>query len=115
MLVKVVRQQQVASIPEENVPTSQSKEQKVQEKRSILIPTIVGKSVVGSAQHDLLQSRARTRASTTITAPASQRAPEKTPDNQNSAAKSGSKTQSKLQPQENTNSEKGRLYYLLYC
>jgi len=110
MLVKVDRQQQVASIPEENVPTSQSKEQKVQEKRSILIPTIVGKSVVGSAQHALLQSRARARASTTRTAPVSQRAPQKTRDNQNSAAKSGSKTQSKLQPQENTNSEKGRLY-----
>jgi hypothetical protein len=50
--------QSVNSIPEERISSPPSTDEK---KRSIMIPTIVGKSVKGSAQQALLHSRQRAR------------------------------------------------------
>lgn len=85
--------QQVASIPEEPVTNNRQKRRE----RSILIPTIVGKSVKGSAHQALLHSRQRARANTakpTASKIGSQRSYQKAKEN------SGSKSSSSLQQHE---------------
>jgi hypothetical protein len=85
-----VERQQVASIPEGNEPVSTNKQKKI---RSILIPTIVGKSVKGSAYQAQLHSRARARSSTSKTVQG--RSNSQRISNQKGKDNSGSKTSSK--------------------
>ena len=90
-----------ASIPEERVSNPANKEQK--KTREILIPTIVGKSVKGSAQQALMHSRQRAR--TNIPAKATgQRTRE------SSSSKSVTKIQTSSQQDKNAKPQEPRNY-----
>jgi len=94
-----------ASIPEGRASSPPSKEQK--QKRSILIPTIVGTSVKGSAQQALMHSRQRARANTKRaipTKPVSQRIRE------TSSSKSTTKIQTSSQHEHITKPQEPRNY-----